>query len=605
MELKIHYEKRKNGDLFKQMQKKDGLHLSSVQNYIPIYNKFFSLNETNYNSVNLNHDCYIQNIIKKDHDKKDIYMCDIQHTKLAEATEKKRVFFKMAPLLDPFKYFIGKYNINDPELFSLPKYNSVQGDTHPKLLDCNNASYVDGLFVFLSSMMLHRSKFVHGLDYYGSFLSIKNNFSIDIIEDVEYLDRSDFFNQYKNKLFHVEDYQFLLESNDATIKKPLLIIDKHHSNKSTLSIQSINEELYEDLFTSNHESNDSNTIVTLQDMKEMSLEIPDITVNDGLNHKTTTIKTNSTCSSRTSHTSNDEKPNANSSKSKSNSNNGDDEWEDEDEDEDEEEDQEDDSDENTCLEEEKVEAIISKFPIEVICMECCDETFDTLLANHDDFPEAEWFSALMQIIMILLTYQKVFSFTHNDLHTNNVMYNKTNKKYLYYCYKKKYYKVPTFGRIFKIIDFGRSIYKCNDKLFCSDSFQPGADAATQYNTEPYFDEKKPRLEPNYSFDLCRLACSLFDYVIEDIEDVSPQNIASCSPIVKLVNDWCLDDNGINIMYKNNGAERYPDFKLYKMIARLVHKHTPQAQLERKEFAKYAIAKQQLDKKESIMDIDGY
>ena len=101
------------------------------------------------------------------------------------------------------------------------------------------------------------------------------------------------------------------------------------------------------------------------------------------------------------------------------------------------------------------------------------------------------------------------------------MYNATKKKYLYYCYKKKHYKVPTYGRIFKIIDFGRSIYKYDQKVFCSDSFQPGADAATQYNTEPYFNEKKPRLEPNYSFDLCRLACSIFDFVVEDAATIPP------------------------------------------------------------------------------------
>ena len=34
----------------------------------------------------------------------------------------------------------------------------------------------------------------------------------------------------------------------------------------------------------------------------------------------------------------------------------------------------------------------------------------------------------------------------------------------------------------------------------------------------------------------------------------------------------------NILYKKNGEERYPDFKLYKMIARTVHNHTPEAQL---------------------------
>ena len=65
-----------------------------------------------------------------------------------------------------------------------------------------------------------------------------------------------------------------------------------------------------------------------------------------------------------------------------------------------------------------------------------------------------------------------------------------------------------------------NLYKFNGKLFCSDSFQPGGDAATQYNTEPYFNEKKPRLEPNFSFDLCRLACSIFDYVVDDFESIN-------------------------------------------------------------------------------------
>jgi hypothetical protein len=220
-------------------------------------------------------------------------------------------------------------------------------------------------------------------------------------------------------------------------------------------------------------------------------------------------------------------------------------------------------------------------------MEKCDNTFDDLIISNN-LKDEEWYSAFMQIIMILITYQKAFSFTHNDLHTNNVMYNDTNKKYIYYCYNKKYYKVPTFGRIFKIIDFGRSIYKFNKKLFCSDSFKNGEDAATQYNTEPYFNEKKPRLEPNYSFDICRLACSIFDYVIDDMSQVK-----NCNPLQKLIVEWCLDDKGVNILYKNNNTDRYPDFKLYKMIARCVHNHTPQAQLERSQFKQYLYTKEHI------------
>jgi hypothetical protein len=180
------------------------------------------------------------------------------------------------------------------------------------------------------------------------------------------------------------------------------------------------------------------------------------------------------------------------------------------------------------------------------------------------------------------------------------MYNKTDKKYIYYCYKKKYYKVPTFGRIFKIIDFGRSIYKFDGKLFCSDSFQIGGDAATQYNIEPYLNNKKPRLEPNFSFDLCRLACSIFDYVIDDFEEI--KDISKCKdPIKRLIVEWCLDDKGINMLYKNNGTDRYPDFKLYKMIARCVHNHIPQAQLERSEFD--AFSKFKGDVPDDVINID--
>ena len=243
---------------------------------------------------------------------------------------------------------------------------------------------------------------------------------------------------------------------------------------------------------------------------------------------------------------------------------------------------------------------IQKFPVQVICMEHCENTLDDLILNTD-LSDDEWMSALMQIIMTLIVYQKLFSFTHNDLHTNNIMYIPTNKKFLFYYYKKKHYKVPTFGKIFKIIDFGRAIYKFDNKLFCSDSFQTGGDAVTQYNTEPFFNDKKPRLEPNLSFDLCRLACSIFDYIIDDMDSI--KNINSCDPIVKLIVEWCTDDNGINVLYKNNGAERYPEFKLYKMIARCVHNHTPNAQLDRPEFSKFVIFKNGVPKGEQIMDID--
>ena len=80
-------------------------------------------------------------------------------------------------------------------------------------------------------------------------------------------------------------------------------------------------------------------------------------------------------------------------------------------------------------------------------------------------------------------------------------------------------------------------------------------------------------------------------------------MSECEPIVKLIVEWCIDDNGVNVLYKNTGVERYPDFKLYKMIARCVHNHTPVAQLERPEFSKFVCQKNNLPKGESIINID--
>ena len=173
------------------------------------------------------------------------------------------------------------------------------------------------------------------------------------------------------------------------------------------------------------------------------------------------------------------------------------------------------------------------------------------------------------------------------------MYKHTDVEYLFYKYNNVIYRVPTYNKIFKIIDFGRSIYKYNNFTFFSDSFSKDGDANTQYNCEPYFNSNKPRLEPNYSFDLCRLGCSIYDF-INDIED------ETFTELKKTIERWCTDDNNKNILYKKNGEERYPNFKLYKMIARTVHNHTPVNQLKYDFFNQYEWKEEVTD---NIIDLD--
>ena len=581
----VNYQKRKNQELFKSLENSNTLFLSKTQNYIPIYKRFFSLNDTNWNSINLNNKWYISSIKENDEENCNLFECKIKNIN-TQKTKDKDVFFKLAPLLDPYKYLIGKYDITNKDLFNLPDINSDESSVNSKILDYNNSAYVDGFFIYLSSNLNQFNNFLHGLDYYGSFLSIKNNYKLNVFDDLEYLTNSDFFNKNKNILFEVNNYDHIFQ--DENKKKKPIKIEYNSSVKSDLSIKSFDEEIFEEIFENNELNSDN--------LKELnSCELIDMSSSNILenNSKSATIKSSSTCSSRTSHTSSENSDDKDFEETESEENlendieeNSED-WEDIDDD---------DSDI-----EETIEATIPKFPVQVIGMEYCENTFDDLILSDELKDEKEWFSAFMQIIMILITYQKTFAFTHNDLHTNNVMYNSTDKKFLFYCYKKKYYKVPTFGRIFKIIDFGRSIYKYDGKIFCSDSFQNGGDAATQYNTEPYFNDKKPRLEPNYSFDLCRLACSIFDYLVDDLDEI--KDTEKCDPVKKLIVEWCLDDKGINLLYKNNGVDRYPEFKLYKMIARCVHNHTPQAQLERPEFKSFEYTKKDIPN--DVIDIDAF
>lgn len=602
--LAMNYQKRKNTHLFNKFETNKHLNIIQCQNYLPIYDKFFALNQTNFNSINLNHNWYISDI--KNHKHTDVmvdpvfsFHCKLKHISDDDTyTNSQNCFLKMAPLLDPFKYIIGKYNHEDPELFHLPSINKK--GVHDKINNPNNSSYIDGFFSFLSSSLLHKHCFINGIDYYGSFIGIKNNYKIDVIEDLDYLIESDFFLEKRNILYTIQDYSHLVIEDDST-KKPKLQFD---NEEPLLTIEPIADDLFENLF----EHTPSNEIqhVTLGDLKNMDIDLVDITNSNEFNiytHSNKSIKSGSDCSSRTSHTNEHDNVNDSENDSENTSESGaisvldnDDIHSEKSNDESNWEEVSDDEETN-----EKIWLTIPKFPVQIICTEEFEETFDELIMD-EDYSENECLAALMQIIMTLITYQKCFAFTHNDLHSNNIMYTETNLKFICYKYNKLIYKIPTFGKIYKIIDFGRAIYKVNGKTCCSDSYQAGGDAAGQYNVEPYFNENKPRLEPNFSFDLCRLACSVFDYIVDDFEATKkPDNL---TPLQKIITEWCIDDNGINVLYKNSGVERYPDFKLYKMIARHVHNHTPQAQLDRPEFKKYLVNNNAKNlQKDTIIDID--
>mgnify|MGYP006436462241 CR=1 FL=1 len=53
MAFSLYYRKTNNDELFQALEKSD-FEIRNSQNYVPIYDNFFSLNSTNYNTINLN-----------------------------------------------------------------------------------------------------------------------------------------------------------------------------------------------------------------------------------------------------------------------------------------------------------------------------------------------------------------------------------------------------------------------------------------------------------------------------------------------------------------------------------------------------------------------
>jgi len=556
----------------------NAFHFLSFQKYNPVYGCFFKDKDPsiNINNISLNQKYEFH---------------DLHHVieYPSKKVIKKEGFIKFSPLLDPIRYMTGNYDLSNPLLISLP---SLETPSYPKLEKIHNASYVDCFFSYLSSQLLNHHSFIHGVQFCGSYLGVQEKYKMNITDDYEYLETSAFFHNNINKLFGIygntSNYFF---NKNSRANKEKININETKRNLSFVSLTALDEHEPEQEQQAKDISNEDETFLVYEKVKTSGgIEDNEEDDDDG---------------DENDEDEDDEEDDDNEHDGESESENDDEhEQEGEKDDEDEQEGENGENSEDNDFEsyessEEETQkfAFINNFPVQMICLEKYDGTLDELFEKQKITNQQQGASILFQIIMTLIAYQKTFQFTHNDLHTNNIMYVNTDADFLFYEYNKKQYKVPTFGKIFKIIDFGRSIYKFQNQILCSDSFAPGGDASTQYNCEPFFNPEIPRLEPNYSFDLCRLGCSIYDFLIDDVNE-------SRDDFQETIYRWCLDDNGKSVLYKKNGEERYKDFKLYKMIAKTVHNHTPEEQLKYPFFSQFLLkTKGKYKKLESGINID--
>ena len=98
----VQYKKSNHASLFEKLSSM--YDMSQLQNYIPIYNSIFLLNENNFNKITLNtNETLLTLSSSADFNREDIYI-------------------KFAPIMDPFRFIMGKYSQYTDEIFCLPTY---------------------------------------------------------------------------------------------------------------------------------------------------------------------------------------------------------------------------------------------------------------------------------------------------------------------------------------------------------------------------------------------------------------------------------------------------------------------------------------------------
>jgi hypothetical protein len=549
--------------------------IRDMQRYTPIYSTFFELTPDNYDTVSFRHRYHIRDI-------------ETVHDTETGRDVAKPVFVKFAPMLNPIRE-VTEASAHDTAKLALPRPEWMDQSAVPDdFKDPMNAAYTDNLFCYLSSCMLRDMNFVNGIDYYGSFAGFQEWYRMDVTDDVEHLVTSpEFCAQLGGRVFLESAEPELLEAarrgaGSRGGRRPKLRIAPEDAAGAggdidiELDIEKLGPEV---------EAAEGGT----------ALECKLVEGSDGA------ADPEGDDEDGDSESDSDDEGSAETEEGDEEGNTENEEGaedEDEGDDDDDYSDEDDNEEDETCM-------YIRDFPVQMICLEKCEGTLDALF-EADALNDAEATAALFQVVASLAAYQKVLHLTHNDLHTNNIMYVSTPLQYLYYTIGATHYRVPTFGRIFKIIDFGRSIFKFGGKVFCNDTFSKTGDARGQYNYPPYFNDAKPRVEPNFSFDLARLGCSLLDLVMTRAERRGdPGKLPAYK---RMILEWSQDDNGKSFIYGRDDRERYPGFQLYKMIARHKHNSVPAKDLHRKIFKEYECAQKMVsaarrNNPTAVVDID--
>ena len=194
------------------------------------------------------------------------------------------------------------------------------------------------------------------------------------------------------------------------------------------------------------------------------------------------------------------------------------------------------------------------------------------IINRPNILEHEWSCYIFQIIAGLSICQKYFNLYHNDLHLSNIMYNYTKEKYIYYEYNNKIYRIKTYNKILKIIDWGRATYKFNNYEGKNNVYNSNGVAFGQYIFNRINNKGKKEIYSNPSTDLVILGSNLIK------QHLFPKK----GNLSKLVKHW--------LKYKNSSINNIEEdtFSIYSIAAKFCENAIPIKQIENIVFNKFII-----------------
>jgi hypothetical protein len=436
-------------------------------------------------------------------------------------------FLKVTHLLDPIQWIRGQYSL--PKEAGLPWHHKGWLRAWQKLQDPGNQAYIDGVCSYAVGRLREEGISPHFNTFYGAFCARATKYRYNLTDEFQsYRHERWFWKGYKRHLFEFKVVNRL--NPDMPISEEMMA-----------------EILHE------YSDDDSDNSSGSESLEEIPLETQDI----GSIHSDSMddISLEDDSASSASDGSDSSEP------------------------------------DNTIY------AEMCDYPVMLIITEKNEDTMDSLFENFSEVGAPSgtvewhnrWTAWTFQVVAALCVAQRIIGFTHNDLHTNNIVWSRTNEEFLNYKTESGMrFKVPTYGKVFRIIDYGRAIFRINGQLFVSDDFKKGNDADGQYAFAAVGQKFTKEILPNPSFDLARLTVSMIDGIFPKKPAVKPAaDVLSKEPgltVLETVSDlynllwtWMIDDEGKNIFINSDGTERFPDFDLYKHIAEFIHGAVPAKQ----------------------------